>query len=414
MSTNSALSAAKRRRGATPTQIPGPGMPNRPPQLTSCQISAQQQQQQQQQIRSQQQQQQQQQMNTPRPPMPVNIPPHIANNPQLLAQFQQMRQQQMQMQMQMQQQKAQAMPNNQPQSAAVNQRPIMPPGQPIPAALNKSSMPPNVPPSQNPISPNQSSNGKNLLKVSDLILGSNGIPCSPNGIQLPPIVLCSVYYHEIMNHTNELNDYSNRILNMNSRLEKIERIGGIPVQQNSTSQVVSNNDVNNGLATNTEFITSVVDNIINNTNLSDIINQIEPIQKEQMELRNMVHTQQTVINELSALVMKLLNEQNSMNSMNSMNPMNLSKFNDFVSIDSQEIENIRIHEEQQDTNNDSNSINVYDPSTYDNENENENNEQCEMYCNNSSECCNMNEGDCVNCNIESNNEEADSDEHVEE
>ena len=40
-----------------------------------------------------------------------------------------------------------------------------------------------------------------------------------------------------------------------------------------------------------------------------------------------------------------------------------------------------------------------------------------MYCNNSSECCNMNEGDCsncVNCNIESNNEEADSDEHVEE
>ena len=42
--------------------------------------------------------------------------------------------------------------------------------------------------------------------------------------------------------------------------------------------------------------------------MSDLINQIDPIQKEHAELRNMLVTQQSVINELSSLVMKLLND----------------------------------------------------------------------------------------------------------
>ena len=56
------------------------------------------------------------------------------------------------------------------------------------------------------------------------------------------------------------------------------------------------------MASNDDFIASVVDNIVNNTNLSEIINQIEPIQKEHTELRKMLISQQNVINELSCLV----------------------------------------------------------------------------------------------------------------
>ena len=43
-----------------------------------------------------------------------------------------------------------------------------------------------------------------------------------------------------------------------------------------------------------------------NTNLSDIINQIEPLQKENESLRALLTSQQTTLNELSSLVMKLI------------------------------------------------------------------------------------------------------------
>jgi hypothetical protein len=54
------------------------------------------------------------------------------------------------------------------------------------------------------------------------------------------------------------------------------------------------------------FISKVVDNILTNTNLSDIINQIEPLQKENEALRALLNSQQKTLNELSGLVMKLL------------------------------------------------------------------------------------------------------------
>ena len=57
---------------------------------------------------------------------------------------------------------------------------------------------------------------------------------------------------------------------------------------------------------NTEFIAKLLDNILTNTNLSDIINQIEPLQKENESLRSLLNSQQTTLNELSGLVMKLI------------------------------------------------------------------------------------------------------------
>ena len=60
------------------------------------------------------------------------------------------------------------------------------------------------------------------------------------------------------------------------------------------------------LVNNTAFITKLLDNILTNTNLSDIINQIEPLQKENESLRALLNSQQTTLNELSGLVMKLL------------------------------------------------------------------------------------------------------------
>ena len=60
------------------------------------------------------------------------------------------------------------------------------------------------------------------------------------------------------------------------------------------------------IVNNSDFITKILDNILTNTNLSDIINQIEPLQKENESLRSLLNSQQTTLNELSGLVMKLL------------------------------------------------------------------------------------------------------------
>lgn len=297
MSNNSALSAAKKRRGGLPT-------PGQPP---SCQVST---------PSSGSSQPVSKGVAGPR----IMIPPHVANNPQLLAQFQQAYIQR-QMLMQQQQQGSQNGQQDMTNVLQGAQRPIIPPGQPMPAALNnaKNNM---VSPgfSQNnmvnqsrPVSaPSMNGNvvlNQPQLKFSELVLSSNGAQCTSNGIPLPPGILMNVYYNELMDHNAELNDFSNRIMNLNSRLEKIERNSGV------NSQTLNNTGVSgdvSDLATNNEFIASVVDNIVNNTNLSDLINQIDPIQKEHAELRNMLVTQQSVINELSSLVMKLLNDKQSL------------------------------------------------------------------------------------------------------
>jgi hypothetical protein len=123
-----------------------------------------------------------------------------------------------------------------------------------------------------------------------------------------------LHHDELLNQDATMNEHSNRLQILTNRLDKIERGGGIASSnsnsngnsQTSDSQGQSNVDPNS-LANNTDFIAKVLDNILTNTNLSDIINQIEPLQKENESLRALIHSQQTTLNELSTLVMKLLN-----------------------------------------------------------------------------------------------------------
>ena len=109
-----------------------------------------------------------------------------------------------------------------------------------------------------------------------------------------------------------LNEHSNKIQMLANRIDK-----GLGVTSSSTSNGNSGSD--NGskmsdrndfsydtIVNNTSFITKILDNILTNTNLSDIINQIEPLQKENESLRSLLNSQQTTLNELSGLVMKLV------------------------------------------------------------------------------------------------------------
>ena len=59
-----------------------------------------------------------------------------------------------------------------------------------------------------------------------------------------------------------------------------------------------------------DFINSIVDNIMTNSNLSEIIEQIDVVQNENRELRELLDAQQKTIHEMNAMLLKLLSQDN--------------------------------------------------------------------------------------------------------
>ncbi len=70
--------------------------------------------------------------------------------------------------------------------------------------------------------------------------------------------------------------------------------------------------VMNDLTNSREFVEGIVDKIVNDTNLSEVIMKIEPIVKENQELRALIHSQQQMMNEMNTMLFRLLNQQNTL------------------------------------------------------------------------------------------------------
>jgi hypothetical protein len=146
----------------------------------------------------------------------------------------------------------------------------------------------------------------NGIHIRDLPISAAGLPCLPSGAALPPNVLFKLHHDELLNMDAVLNEHSNKIQLLLNRVDKGTGAGAGSVSYNSDDNSSRNITDYDGLVNNTAFITKLLDNILTNTNLSDIINQIEPLQKENESLRALLNSQQTTLNELSGLVMKLL------------------------------------------------------------------------------------------------------------
>ena len=160
----------------------------------------------------------------------------------------------------------------------------------------------------NPVIHNRAMAEVDGIHIRDLPISSSGLPCLPSGAALPPNVLFKLHHDELLNMDAVLNEHSNRIQMLANRLDK-----GTPSNGNTGSGADNGSKKSDHsdfsydtLVNNTDFITKLLDNILTNTNLSDIINQIEPLQKENESLRSLLNSQQTTLNELSGLVMKLL------------------------------------------------------------------------------------------------------------
>ena len=66
--------------------------------------------------------------------------------------------------------------------------------------------------------------------------------------------------------------------------------------------------VMNDLTNSREFVEGIVNKIVNETNLSEVIMKIEPLVKENQELRSLIHSQQQMMNEMNTMLLRLLNQ----------------------------------------------------------------------------------------------------------
>ena len=62
------------------------------------------------------------------------------------------------------------------------------------------------------------------------------------------------------------------------------------------------------LMNDSEFVNGIVDNIMTNSNLSEIIEQVDTVQAENRELRELLYAQQKTINEMNIMLLKLFSQ----------------------------------------------------------------------------------------------------------
>lgn len=157
---------------------------------------------------------------------------------------------------------------------------------------------------------------------------------SANGVIPPPIVILKSHDDKIGEHDAVLNDLSNRMNYMHNRIDQIERSSVSPqhdmVEQprqvdnmnTATNEIGHDNqpedeeeptllmeEVIGDLLNSREFMQGVVDKIMNETNLADVVFKIDPIIKENQELRSLLHSQQEMLNQMNIMLMKFLNAQ---------------------------------------------------------------------------------------------------------
>jgi hypothetical protein len=206
----------------------------------------------------------------------------------------------------------------------------------------------------NPVIHNRAMAEVDGIHIRDLPISVAGLPCLPSGAALPPNVLFKLHHDELLNMDAILNEHSNKIQMLSNRVDKGIGQGqgqgqgqGIGVGASGGSNTVSDGSNKMGerdnfsydkLVNNTDFITKILDNILTNTNLSDIINQIEPLQKENESLRSLLNSQQTTLNELSGLVMKLV--ANSMSSHDNSGHDNECNYNNYDSTTPRVVESV--------------------------------------------------------------------------
>ena len=119
----------------------------------------------------------------------------------------------------------------------------------------------------------------------------------------PPIYLMKQMDTLLFQQSQSIDDIKNRLNCIES--------GSLPGAHSSsssdgTSSSLSLEQIKPELMSDEEFVSGIVDNIMTNSNLSDIIEQIDAVQNENRELRELLYAQQKTINEMNIMLLNCL------------------------------------------------------------------------------------------------------------
>jgi len=218
-------------------------------------------------------------------------------------------------------------PRKNPKYNKKPEEPIKPLDAPISNMTNFSQM------SQHPVAQvatsqiNQQQPSRMLSPFVSMITDTGVIP--------PPVVILKSHDATLAEHHSVIQDMMEQLDYLHSTIksDRIESLHEDPAQQARTEETGDDGEgeeqeapellmevVMNDLTNSREFVEAIVDKIVNETNLAEVIMKIEPVIKENQELRALIHSQQQMMNEMNTILFRLLNQQQQQSIESTSNP----------------------------------------------------------------------------------------------
>ena len=123
----------------------------------------------------------------------------------------------------------------------------------------------------------------------------------------PPIYVMKQMDTLLFQHGQSIDEIKNRLNCIENGVGDFSTSNdGAPVSgSDSVSVSVS---IKSDLMSDPEFVNGIVDNIMTNSNLAEIIEQIDAVQSENRELRDLIYAQQKTMNEMNIMLLKLFSQ----------------------------------------------------------------------------------------------------------
>jgi hypothetical protein len=142
------------------------------------------------------------------------------------------------------------------------------------------------------------------------------------GVVPPPIVILKSHDAKLEEHNQVLHNIIHQLDRIQSNksveskevvahnVKRDEEVDNVDHGEEEEEEELLMDVVMNDLTNSREFVEGIVNKIVNETNLSEVIMKIEPLVKENQELRSLIHSQQQMMNEMNTMLLRLLNQDN--------------------------------------------------------------------------------------------------------
>jgi hypothetical protein len=166
--------------------------------------------------------------------------------------------------------------------------------------------------------PRNTSTGQSAMSLTPFVT-----ILSDTGVIPPPVVILKAHDTKLDEHNRVLSAIIDELEELSSKVRSRSTAATNGKNESESNRADADGDagadadadeellmdvVINDLTNSREFVEGIVDKIVNETNLSEVIMKIEPLVKENQELRSLIYSQQQMMNEMNTMLLRLLNK----------------------------------------------------------------------------------------------------------